>query len=375
MTKKIVLAGGGTAGHVNPLLSTALELRSRGYDVVALGTSQGLETTLVPAAGVELVTIERVPLPRKPSLQFFSLPGRMKRAIAQCRSALSGADALVGFGGYVSTPAYLAARKMSLPIIIHEQNARTGLANRVGARWASTLGLTFPSTPLKAKHGGTVVTGLPLRPAIQTLAAARTTEEGRESARRLAASKLGVDPDMQTLLITGGSLGALNVNRAMVKVAAELPEGVQVVHLTGKGKDQEVRDAVKAAGVADRWHVIDYLSTMEDALAVADLVVCRSGAGTVAEMTALGLPCVYVPLPIGNGEQKLNAADHVAQGGALLVADHDLTSDYVRDTIFPLLGSEKLSEMAIASRALAHPDGAQQLADLIESTLQKKDQK
>ena len=165
------------------------------------------------------------------------------------------------------------------------------------------------------------------------------------------------------------------MNRAMVKVAAELPEGAQVVHLTGKGKDQEVRDAVKAAGVADRWHVIDYLSTMEDALAVADLVVCRSGAGTVAEMTALGLPCVYVPLPIGNGEQKLNAADHVAQGGALLVADHDLTSDYVRDTIFPLLGSEKLSEMAIASRALAHPDGAQQLADLIESTLQKKDQK
>lgn len=375
MTKKIVLAGGGTAGHVNPLLSTALELRSRGYDVVALGTSQGLETTLVPAAGVELVTIERVPLPRKPSLQFFSLPGRMKRAIAQCRSALSGADALVGFGGYVSTPAYLAARKMSLPIIIHEQNARPGLANRVGARWALALGLTFPSTPLKAKHGVTVVTGLPLRPAIQTLAAARATEEGRESARRLAASKLGVDPDMQTLLITGGSLGALNVNRAMVKVAAELPDGVQVVHLTGKGKDQEVRDAVKAAGVADRWHVIDYLSTMEDALAVADLVVCRSGAGTVAEMTALGLPCVYVPLPIGNGEQKLNAADHVAQGGALLVADHDLTADYVRGTIFPLLGSEKLSEMAIASRALARPDGAQQLADLIESTLQKKEQK
>ena len=220
-----------------------------------------------------------------------------------------------------------------------------------------------------------MVTGLPLRPAIQALAAARTTEEGRESARRLAASKLGVDPDMQTLLITGGSLGALNVNRAMVKVAAELPDGVQVVHLTGKGKDQEVRDAVKAAGVADRWHVIDYLSTMEDALAVADLVVCRSGAGTVAEMTALGLPCVYVPLPIGNGEQKLNAADHVAQGGALLVADHDLTADYVRGTIFPLLGSEQLSQMAIASRALAHPDGAQQLADLIESTLQKKEQK
>ena len=177
---------------------------------------------------------------------------------------------------------------------------------------------------------------------------------------------------METLLITGGSLGALNVNRAMIAAAAQLPPNVQVLHLTGKGKDQEVSQAVSAAGVAQRWHVIDYLSTMEDALAVADLVVCRSGAGTVAEMTALGLPCVYVPLPIGNGEQKLNAADHVAHGGALLVADSDLNSHYVCEKIFPLLGSAELQQMAQASRALAQPDGALKLADLIESTLHGK---
>lgn len=372
MSEKIVLAGGGTAGHVNPLLATALELRSRGYEVVALGTKQGLETTLVPAAGIELVTIERVPLPRKPSLQFFSLPRRMKQAIAQCRSVLQGAQALVGFGGYVSTPAYLAARKMGIPIIIHEQNARPGLANRVGARWASALGLTFPSTPLIAKQGITEVTGLPLRPAIQELAATRSSEEGRLAAREQAASRLGIDPKMETLLITGGSLGALNVNRAMIAAAAQLPLNVQVLHLTGKGKDQEVSQAVSAAGVAQRWRVIDYLSTMEDALAVADLVVCRSGAGTVAEMTALGLPCVYVPLPIGNGEQKLNAADHVAHGGALLVADSDLNAHYVCEKIFPLLGSTELQQMAQASRALAQPDGALKLADLIESTLHGK---
>lgn len=376
MSEKIVLAGGGTAGHVNPLLATALELRSRGYDVVALGTQQGLETTLVPAAGVELVTIERVPLPRKPSLQFFSLPRRMKQAIAQCRSVLQGASALVGFGGYVSTPAYLAAHKMGIPIIIHEQNARPGLANRVGTRWASALGLTFPSTPLVARQGTTEVTGLPLRPAIQSLAASRGNAQDSARAREEAASRLGINPLVSTLLITGGSLGALNVNRAMVAAAADLPANVQVLHLTGKGKDQEVREAVQAAGVEQRWHVIDYLSTMEDALAVADLVVCRSGAGTVAEMTALGLPCVYVPLPIGNGEQKLNAADHVAHGGALLVADSDLDAAYVRERIFPLMGSSELESMAQASRALAHPDGAIKLADLIESTLHgKKDTK
>lgn len=376
MSEKIVLAGGGTAGHVNPLLATALELRSRGYDVVALGTQQGLETTLVPAAGVELVTIERVPLPRKPSLQFFSLPRRMKQAIAECRSVLQDASALVGFGGYVSTPAYLAAHKMGIPIIIHEQNARPGLANRVGTRWASALGLTFPSTPLVARQGTTEVTGLPLRPAIQSLAASRGNAQDSERAREEAASRLGINPLMSTLLITGGSLGALNINRAMVAAAADLPASVQVLHLTGKGKDQEVREAVQAAGVEQRWHVIDYLSTMEDALAVADLVVCRSGAGTVAEMTALGLPCVYVPLPIGNGEQKLNAADHVAHGGALLVADSDLDAAYVRERIFPLMGSSELESMAQSSRALAHPDGAIKLADLIESTLHgKKDTK
>ena len=338
---KVVMAGGGTAGHVNPLLATAAQLRDSGAEVVVLGTKAGLEADLVPAAGFPLVEIPRVPLPRRPSLAFFTLPGRFADAVKRCAQALEGADVLVGFGGYVSTPAYIAAKRAGVPIVIHEQNARPGLANKVGARNAKVVALTFPSSPLKARNGETIVTGLPLRAAIAELASRRADAQGAAQARREAAERLGVDPEAPTLLVTGGSLGALHVN-----------------------EDEPVRAAVEAAGLSDRWHVIDYLTTMEDALAVADLVVCRSGAGTVAEMEALGLPCIYVPLPIGNGEQRLNAADHVAAGGAQLIDDKDFTADFVRRNVFPLLGSTRLADMAAASQSLGRAGAARALADL-----------
>lgn len=370
---KVVMAGGGTAGHVNPLLATAAQLRESGAQVVVLGTKAGLEAELVPAAGFPLVEIPRVPLPRRPSLSFLTLPARFAEAVTRCSRALEGADVLVGFGGYVSTPAYIAAKRVGMPIVIHEQNARPGLANRVGARSAAVVALTFPSTPLKARRGLTTVTGLPLRAAVAQLASCRSDEDAARQARCEAASRLGVDAQAPTLLVTGGSLGALHVNQSMTAALDALPEGVQVVHLTGRGKDEAVRAAVDAAGLANRWHVIDYLTTMEDALAVADLVVCRSGAGTVAEMEALGLPCVYVPLPIGNGEQRLNAADHVGAGGAQLVSDDDFTPDFVRRNVFPLLGSARLERMAVASASLGRAGGARALADLVLAQVKEGD--
>ena len=212
---KVVMAGGGTAGHVNPLLATAVQLRESGAEVVVLGTKSGLEADLVPAAGFPLIEIPRVPLPRRPSLAFFTLPGRFADAVKRCAQALEGADVLVGFGGYVSTPAYIAAKRAGVPIVIHEQNARPGLANKVGARNAKVVALTFPSSPLKARNGNTVVTGLPLRAAIAELASRRADAEGAAQARREAAERLGVNPDAPTLLVTGGSLGALHVNESM----------------------------------------------------------------------------------------------------------------------------------------------------------------
>lgn len=171
---RVVLAGGGSAGHVNPLLATAACLRRAGVEVTVLGTAEGLEADLVPAAGYELVTIPKVPLPRRPSGAMFSFPRRWKAAVAAARDAIAGAQAVVGFGGYVATPAYIAARKAGVPIIIHEQNARPGLANRLGARFAHTVALTFPGTPLRGQGG-------PSRQTSQTTQTSQTSQRDRKS--------------------------------------------------------------------------------------------------------------------------------------------------------------------------------------------------
>lgn len=358
--RSVVLAGGGTAGHVNPLLAVADELRRRHPDVAitVLGTAEGLEAELVPARGYPLVTVPRVPLPRRPTLDWFRLPGRLRRAVAVAREATADAQAVVGFGGYVSTPAYLAARGR-VPVVIHEQNARPGLANRLGARWAAAVAVTFPGTPLR----GATTTGLPLRPPVAALAAARQADAA--AARRAAAEALGLDPSATTLLVTGGSLGALSLNRALSAAAPDLVgAGVQVLHLTGAGKDEAVRDAV--GGLAG-YHVLAYLAEMQHALAVADLVVCRAGAGTVSELAALGIPAVYVPLPVGNGEQRLNAQPVVAAGGGLLVPDARLDAAWVRTELVPLLSDRsRLDAMAGAARSVGRVDGAARVVDLVE---------
>lgn len=365
--RRIVLAGGGSAGHVNPLLATAVELRGRGYTPVALGTAEGLESQLVPSQGIALVTIPKAPLPRRPSMKLFSLPGKLRRAREIAAREIAGAEAVIGYGGYVSVPAYAAAKAAGVPIVIHEQNVRPGLANRLGARYALAVALTFAQTKLRAKTGLTRVTGLPLRAPIADLIARRATDIGRIEARREAAAALGLDPSRPTLLVTGGSLGALHINRSLVEAAAHLPEDAQILHLTGKGKDDEVRRAVKQLGLEDRWIVLDYLAEMEQALAVADLVLCRSGAGTVAELSALGLPAVYVPLPIGNGEQRLNAAGVVEAGGALLVEDDDFTARTVEETVFEaLMQPEQLVRMGAAAAASSVGNGTEKLADLVE---------
>ncbi len=361
---EVLLAGGGTAGHVNPLLAVADELRRRDPEtgITVLGTATGLEARLVPERGYPLVEIPRVPLPRRPSLDWFRLPGRLRTAVAVAERTLQErrVDVVVGFGGYVSTPAYLAARRRHVPIVMHEQNARPGLANRLGARWASAVGVTFPGTALPHAQ----LTGLPLRPAIASLVAARAEGPG---ARAAAAQALGLDPERTTLLVTGGSLGALSLNRTVSRSAADvLASGAQVLHLTGAGKSAAVREALAGVPGAERYQVREYLDTMQDALAVADLVLCRAGAGTVSELAALGIPAVYVPLPVGNGEQRLNAAPVVAAGGGVLVADADLGPDWVRAVLVPLLADTAgLAGMAADAARVGVVDGAARVVDLV----------
>lgn len=363
--KRAVLAGGGTAGHVNPLLAVADRLHSENWDLQILGTEQGLESDLVPAAGFRLTHVPKVPLPRKPSKDLLSLPRRLRQAEKAAAAVIQGADVVIGFGGYVSVPAYRAAKKLGVPIVVHEQNVRPGLANRMAARYADVVCLTFGGTKLAARRGITEVTGLPLRWDIAKLAQERHTSTGAEAARLEAARSLGIRPDLTTLLITGGSLGAQHLNEAAIQAAGDLPATAQVIHLTGKGKDADVLESLPL-DVRDRWLVLDYLPEMHRALAAADLVLCRSGAGTVAELTDLGLPAFYVPLPIGNGEQELNAAGHVASGGAVLMKDASFGASTVRQVIFPLLEDpEELERMSLATLAGSVGNGTGRVVEMV----------
>lgn len=351
----VVLAGGGTAGHVSPLLALADCLRRREPDVrvTALGTAEGLEARLVPARGYDLEVVPKVPMPRKPSPALLRLPGSLRRAIQAADDAITAADArvVVGFGGYVSTPAYLAARRRGIPVVIHEQNARPGLANKLGARFAKHVAVTFPDTPLR----NAVVTGMPLRREIATL--------DRKARRAEALAHFGLDPQWPTVLVTGGSLGAQRINEAFRGAVDSLGEaGVQVLHVTGVGKEF----AVPSSQAGAPYVVVPYADRMELAYAAADIVVARSGANTVCELTAVGLPAAYVPLPIGNGEQSLNARAVVAAGGGLVVDDAELTTAWVESTLVPLLrDASGLLEMAAAAASVGERGGDELLADLV----------
>ena len=352
---RIILAGGGTAGHGNPLLAVADAIRARDEDadIIALGTAVGLEADLVPAAGYRLETIEKVPFPRRPNVYMFTFPAKWRRETAKVRELIGaqGSNVVVGFGGYASAPAYAAAHKLGVPIVIHEQNARAGMANKLGAHWARFIGTAYDGTGLEPAKGGTIErVGLPLRPAIAALAEQLQTD--RAGARERNARELGLDPSRPIIVVTGGSLGAASLNRAIAGTAGTLVRHAQVVHLTGKGKIDEVRDRVVQSagaqvltGLGDDaqpgrdYHVAQYLERIDKAFACADLVLCRSGAGTVSELTALGLPAVYVPLPIGNGEQRFNAQPVVDAGGGLLVDDKDFTTTWVEEHIPAILSN------------------------------------
>ena len=353
----VVLAGGGTAGHIEPMLALADALRRRQEDIriTCLGTARGMETRLVPARGYDLRLIPPVPLPRKPTVDLLRVPGRVRRAVADTRALLAElcADVVVGFGGYVALPAYLGARRSGVPIVVHEQNALPGLANRIGARLAARVAVTVPGTPL---HRGEHV-GMPLRTAIGSL--------DRAARRAEARAAFGLDPDRRTLLVFGGSQGARTLNRAAVAAADALTAaGIQVLHARGP-KNTDVTVPERPAGSAP-YVVVDYLERMDLAYAAADLALCRAGAVTVAEVSAVGLPAAFVPLPIGNGEQRRNALPVVEAGGGLLVEDADLDAAWITGHLVPLLSDPAaLAGYARHAAATGVPDADDRLAGIV----------
>ncbi|OHU26242.1 undecaprenyldiphospho-muramoylpentapeptide beta-N-acetylglucosaminyltransferase [Mycobacteroides chelonae] len=360
----MVLAGGGTAGHVEPAMAVADALREidPSVRITALGTERGLETRLVPDRGYDLELIVPVPLPRRLTGDLVRLPLRVRRAVRQTRAVFDnvGADVVIGFGGYVALPAYLAARRGPLrrprvPVVIHEANARAGLANRVGARRAQRVLSAVSDSGLRHAE----VVGVPVRGSITAL--------DRTALRQEARAHYGFDADALVLLVFGGSQGAVSLNNAVSAAANDLAAaGVSVLHAHGPKNTIELpQGGPRDVPGAPKYVALPYLDRMDLAYAAADIAVCRSGAMTVAEVSAVGLPAIYVPLPIGNGEQRLNALPVVEAGGGVIVADRDLTPETLAHMVIGIASdSGKLAEMTSAAALSGHPDAARQVAQV-----------
>ena len=346
---RFLLAGGGTGGHVNPLLALAQQLRAEGHEVFALGTKEGLEQRLVPERGFELFTVRKLPLPRKFSLRAIGFPFlllaeslRTFRLIRRLKI-----DGVVGFGGYASPPAYLAARLARLPMVIHEANAIAGFANRLGARLGGKVAIAFPNANLKG-----VLTGMPIRNEI--------IESLVDYDKGQARIELGLDPVLPTLLVTGGSLGAKSINETIIESLEELKAaGIQVLHIVG---DRAGLTEVSEPG----YRRMAYCLRMDAAIAASNLAVSRAGSSTVSEFSVAGLPAIYIPYPVGNGEQRLNALTVVEAGGGELVLDKDFNNEYVSKKVIPILShATTLKKMSLAAKSVGIQDATARLRDLV----------
>jgi UDP-N-acetylglucosamine--N-acetylmuramyl-(pentapeptide) pyrophosphoryl-undecaprenol N-acetylglucosamine transferase len=351
-----LLTGGGTAGHVNPLLSLADYISEAEPDakIFALGTREGLETDLVPARGYELLTIAKLPFPRKISLSAFVFPGAFFEAVGHVRKIIRNnkIDIVVGFGGYASAPAYIAARLERTKLVIHEANALPGMANRIGAKFANAVAVAFNDTPLPAASHQ----GMPLRKEIETA----VKKHDAASARKY----FGLDEEMFTLLVTGGSLGARSINQTVEESRDLLAAaGVQVLHIVGGKSELEPIDQKS-------YLRIKYCDRMDLALSAADFAVSRAGAATVSELTALGVPALYIPYGVGNGEQRHNIKTVLEAEGAIACTDSEFTREFVAQTLVPLLSSAKrLKQMSAATKKLAITDGTANLYRLVQGVL------
>ncbi|MBT5616739.1 MAG: UDP-N-acetylglucosamine--N-acetylmuramyl-(pentapeptide) pyrophosphoryl-undecaprenol N-acetylglucosamine transferase [Microbacteriaceae bacterium] len=355
---RVLLAGGGTAGHVNPLLAVAHELVRRGNcqqgEIRVLGTAQGLESRLVPAAGFELDTIARLPFPRRVDLYALAFWPRFAWAVVKVMNVLHKhkIELVAGFGGYASAPAYVAAWLMRKPCAVHEANSLAGFANRLGSRLTRFVATTFSLTQLP--HARRL--GMPLSRAI--------THPGKKVTKTSARTHFGLSAKKKTLVVTGGSQGSKRINATVEAIAADVVAiGWQILHIVGHKNSLPTSPPSGYVG-------IKYCDSMELALGAATMVISRAGAATVSELQVMGLPAIFVPYPVGNGEQEKNAHDSVSAGSAVLVLDKDFTPDNFRASVLPLLGDDAaIARMVASGKNLGDADAAGDFVDLMLQAL------
>lgn len=322
--RTIVFAGGGSAGHVEPALAVARAWKAK-YpkdDCIFLGTAFGLENALVPAAGFALRNIEKVVMPRKLNLDLVKLPVQLWRAVSSAKKIINGTDALIGFGGYLSASAYLAAWLARVPIVIHEANTKVGWANRLGSLLTSNLAVASPIA--SGSFSRASVTGMPLR--IDVKAAALAAAEDWPANRGRAKNEMGWKVDQPVLLVLGGSQGSSFINSQIAKALPLLMrKGIQILHSVGANNEHPQNFG--------EYKAVPYIDDMATAYLAADVVLSRSGAVTCAEVGALARMAIFVPLPIGNGEQARNADHLVSLGRAVVISQKDFSSQWLVDHI------------------------------------------
>jgi len=357
-----VIAGGGTAGHVNPGLSIGEEIVHRGRlpeQVHFVGSERGVETTLVPQAGFPLTVLPGRGIQRRLTAENLKSAAGLIAAAGQALKVVRelAPKVMVSLGGYASVPASVAALALRIPVVIAEQNAVPGAANKLISRWARAAAVSFPGTDLPKA----TVTGNPVRPHV--LAADRAN--GRDAAR----AELAIDPSRRLLAVFGGSLGARRINDAVTAAAATWTDrnDLTIRHIIGRRDWEMYRNHPFADAPLD-YVPIEYEDRMPTVLSAADLVICRAGATTVAELGIIGTPSVLVPLPGAPGDhQTANARALADKDAAVLVPDASLTSDRVVAIVDELLADRgQLERMESAARSVGYPDAASRVVDLIE---------
>jgi UDP-N-acetylglucosamine--N-acetylmuramyl-(pentapeptide) pyrophosphoryl-undecaprenol N-acetylglucosamine transferase len=350
---RILIAGGGTAGHVVPALALADVLTSRGHQVAFCGTEKGMENTLVPKAGYAFSVVHIRGFSRELGLSTLRTLGSIPVAGVDAWRLLRAfrPACVVGVGAYASGPVVAEAALRGIPAVAVEMDSHMGWTNRVLSRMVDKVCLSFPDA--ERLGGKYLYTGRPLRPALM----AATREEG------LARFELA--PDRQVLLVFGGSLGARTLNEACVGAFAHVETSFQILHVTGARDYDKVADTIVGQGVNPSYQAFPFLDDFPLALAAADAVVARAG-GSVAEVLARGVPALLVPYPFAAGDHQTHNANTIAaRGAALVVADSDLDSAALTREVATLLDPEVNARMRAAALMLARPDAATRIADLV----------
>lgn len=363
---KVIVSGGGTAGHIYPALAVADKLRARGAEVLFVGAEGKMEMSRVPAAGYQIIGLPIVGIARKLSpagiWHNVKVPFKLMRATDKAKRIIRdfAPDVVVGFGGYASAPIMRAAQAADVPTVLQEQNSYAGLTNRMLAKRASTICTAYEGMERFFPAEKITITGNPLR---GNIAALPSREEG--------AAEFGFDPTRPTILITGGSLGTRTLNEAVMRfVDSGCDTELQIIWQCGKFyHDEFVRRMGSAQCLTDNLKIklLPFIERMDCAYAAADVVICRAGASTVSELQLIGLPAIFVPSPnVAEDHQTANARSIVNANAALLVPDSEAIEHAIPMAIELLGESDRLTTMRKNLKALGKPNAARDVADIVE---------